>query len=447
MSNTENNESNNSPVLIQLWRKIKSWFSFSQKPVTDPPADPPEAVNIDFEAFEQFMSIKTKDISSIKKNLLQILAKVGKQFQCDGERDGYRGMSPVPANGMIKNYVTNIQHYLNALFEGEDLALDTELKSQEKVFHQAEKEYTRHLDYYNLLTDKYRMNYKYFSLILGILYTLFSLLLIAADIPLSLKVTQEVFLIEENVEKWLMAIGIALSAFYIKVFYDEYLSQSLENVVNKFKPENLPGVKEHEVSKIKTTWLIRFIIKLLICLFCIVTIIILAYTRFNFFTHNPDLVGGLDPSQKEIFTHWSVNTGFILISLLFPLMGGVLASLGIDKIQHFFAIRNAKRKCRKREKRYITEFKKYSEVVKLKDNCDSYLSWCKNDSRFSHEYSEYFIACYHYGYETGQLKRMEEEDIFTASERMRKQMFFLNTQELFNTKSEIKSMPLPPVLN
>jgi hypothetical protein len=445
MNNTSNLSTERPSLFRRIWERIILWFRGTDK-LENTIENEPRIVKIEFEAFEQFMSIKSTDIASIKKNLLQILARAGKQFQCDGERDGYTGLSPLPAKGMIQNYVRNIQHYLNALFEGEDLALTTQLNSQEKVFEQAKKEYDDQLSYYNKINEKSRQNYKYFSLFLGLLYTIFSLLLIAADIPLSMKVTQEVFLIEVPYEKWLMALGIALSAFYIKVFYDEYLSQSLENVVTKFKKQHLPGVDDHEISKVRLAWIVRFIIKLLICLFCITTIVILAYTRFNFFIHDSDLVGGLEASEKMIFEHWSVMLGFILISLLFPLMGGVLASLGFDKIQNFIAIRTAKKKCRNREKRFTEELKKYSEAVKQKDNCDSYLSWCKNESLFSQEYSDYFVSCYQYGYETGQLKRMEEDDLFTASERMRKRMFFVNIQELFSRKQNPLHPQLPPVL-
>jgi len=294
---------------------------------------------------------------------------------------------------------------------------------------------------------------------MGVVYIIVAILLIIADIPLSVKLTKEGFVLKEWWEVIAMSLGIALCTVYVKIYYDEFIAHPIEKSVTQFKPKNLPGVdqNEQELKSIKTTWLVRFSVKTFILLFSLVTIMALGIFRFQFFegqvkrsfnaTNTTNTTGGLtyntpSGSGNNLYTDyfdWKTKTAFILITILFPVIGGVCASLGADKIQNYRELKQTDKNCALKQQVYLNSLKDLNEVEKRLKNCANYLKWCSEEGNFIIEYTSFFISHYVHGYERGIIKANLGKDLFNKAEELRKKLI---AKQAFSVTQSISSNDL-----
>lgn len=403
------------------------------------------------------------DISTTKKQLLESIADSGKELRRLGELDGAIEQKANAIYDIVRTEVSHLRSYLYAVFQGEKNSTETEFETKKKIFDNAESDYKSQIEYTELVKKNYRWNYKNFSFIMGRIYVVVAILLIFADIPLSYILTKEAFALEELWQTILMSIGIALCAIYVKIYYDEYFAFPMEKSVSQFKSVNLNGIDENEVelSQVKKVWNRRYIAKTIILIFSILTIVCLGIVRYNFFiaekivitTETAPTSPGLDFSDRiqpdnsssnsdqlnNAYKHWSTPLAFILITLLFPMIGGVCASLGSDKVQNYKELVQTDEICKNKKEIYLQALRELNEVEKRLKNWESYLKWSDEKGAFVKGYTSYFIACYVHGYERGILQANLNKDLFNKAEEMRRKLM---AKQIFSVTKSISSNDL-----
>jgi hypothetical protein len=402
-----------------------------------------------------------EDISNTKKQFLESITEIGSDFRKLGELDGALEQKTNAIYDIVKTRVSHIRAYIDAVFQGEKDSAETELLTKKEIFKDAENDYKSQIEYTISLKESYRWNYKNFSFVMGVIYIIVAILLVFADIPLSYLLTKEAFALEELWQTVLMSIGIALCTIYVKIYYDEYFAFPMEKSVSQFKAANLKGIGDNieEITQVKKEWTMRFRAKTTILILSMLTIVCLGVVRYNFFiakkivektetsTTQTELIfpnnEQNDSSNSEqlnkAYKHWSTPLAFILITLLFPMIGGVCASLGSDKIQNHKELVQTDKNCELKKDIYLKALKDCNEVEKKLKNWESYLNWSSKEGTFIKEYTSFFIACYVHGYERGIIQANLGKDIFTKAEELRKKLM---ARQIFSVTKSISSNDL-----
>ncbi|MAT55816.1 MAG: hypothetical protein CMN32_15170 [Saprospirales bacterium] len=309
-----------------------------------------------------------------------------------------------------------------------------------------------------------------FSILLMLFYLITATLILLADIPLGLMVTQYIFdvaptdldhditklfvlhsnepscsgylydhvlnVIFGNWQVFLMTIGVALSAVYVKVFYDELMGHPVDKEVRqfrmmaKFEADTDESIIKNELNRMKRWHYVRLAVSVILFSFTVYTIYVLGEVRSateetiksqasisideniksldedssQAISENPrGDVALTDDGHKKLAT--SSNWMFILISLLFPIIAGVCFSLGINvwhnlRLKHF-----AKQRFNKCQKDYSNRSNDFSKAQALFANCQYLVSQCE-DEKFLDDQSILLHHTYLHGYQRG----VEEAD-------------------------------------
>jgi hypothetical protein len=308
-----------------------------------------------------------------------------------------------------------------------------------------------------------------FSILLMLFYLITATLILLADIPLGLMVTQYIFdvpppdryhditqlflpcysnqscsgfwshaskVMSGNWQVFLMTIGVALSAVYVKVFYDELMGHPVDKevrqfrVMAKFEADTDESIIKNELNRMKRWHYARLAVSVILFSFTVYTIYVLGEVRSateetiksqasisideniksldedssQAISENPrGDVALTDDGHKKLAT--SSNWMFILISLLFPIIAGVCFSLGINvwhnlRLKHF-----AKQRFNEYQKDYSNRSNDFSKAQALFANCQYLVSQCE-DEKFLDDQSILLHHTYLHGYQRG----IEEAD-------------------------------------
>ncbi len=472
-SNNNNDSTSNAKTIPQktFWQRVKNVFAPGVLQNTENPnfieveaeTEAPDHEK-QFEGIGRIYKINIiDDISNTKKQFLESITEIGSDFRKLGVLDGALEQKTNSIYDIVRTRVSHIRAYIDAVFQGEKDSTETEFTTKKKIFENSENDYKSQIEYTKSLKGSYRWNYKNFSLAMGVIYIIVAILLVFADIPLSYLLTKEAFALEELWQTVLMSIGIALCTIYVKIYYDEYFAFPMEKSVSQFKSVNLKGIDDDEVEikQVKKVWKRRFTAKTIMLIFSMLTIVCLGIVRYNFFiaekvvvkTETSPTPSGLDFSNRvqpdnsssnseqlnSAYKHWSTPLAFILITLLFPMIGGVCASLGSDKIQNYKELVQTDKNCENKREIYLQALKELNEVEKRLKNWESYLKWSDEKGTFVKEYTSYFIACYVHGYERGILQANLGKDLFNKAEEMRRKLM---ARQIFSVTKSISSNDL-----
>lgn len=376
------------------------------------------------------------DIADNKKYFLGYMSRIGEKFRLAGEVDGIYEQRNYAIYDVIKTRVLQIRAYLESVFQGEFDKADVDVKTKEEIFAKVSEDSDAHMTYAQEIKKKRYKNYKEFSTVLGFIYLIAAVLLIFADVPLAIKLTREGFLLTQSWEVLAMSIGIALCTIYTKIYYDEYIGSSIEQSITRLKGlSHIDYDNEDEVKVVKAAYKKRFWVKTFILFFSFATILILGFFRFQIFIFLLSK-GGVSESVIQVVSSPLTQWAFILITLLFPLIGGVCASLGFERVQNFNENKSIYKEARLKELARVKASKDLEEAKKRRQICSSYLKWCgkyfnepeklahdlADNLNFVEDYTLYFISCYAHGYERGMTKKNQKLDIFFKAEEFRKRM-------------------------
>ncbi len=432
--------------LRAIWLGIKRVFS-SQESIPSP-AVPIEEENkenykVIFDGLGEMPAIPLEeDLISGKKFFLEYMTRIGERFRAAGEEDGEIEQKNYAINDIVRTRVLQIQAFLASTFRGEFNRSDVDVKLKDEVLKNAKNEYDAQTEYAKTLRKRYNENYKEFSAGLGYVYLIAAVILVAADYPLALKLTQDGFQLKEWWATPLMSLGLALSTLYIKIFYDEFVGSSAEQSVTRFS--EISGVEgEDQLRTVKRSWWGKSAVKVLILAVSFSTIIVLGFFRFQ--VYEPGLKDIIkDPNDYANYVNSLTKAAFILITLLFPLIGGVCASLGFDRLQNSREDKTIGEKCKQKELAQLKASKDLEEAKKKRAVSVNFLKWCGESigdetepsgaedtvSDFLNDYTLYFIACYIHGYERGTTRNNLHQDMFSKATEFRKRMVAQKAAEI-----------------
>lgn len=390
--------------------------------------------------------------SAGKVEILNEINAHGVIFADIGIEDGRRGLRPSSVENITANHALRWQSYLKNIFEALKKAEEIHLKGIEKRIEELKSDIESSLRHKNIIDRHYEWSYKSFAKTLGWFYLGVALFLIIADIPLSLQLTAQgfelPFVLKEgfnsfnNLQALALTIGIALFTVYIKIFYDEYFSSSIEKQIMQYRRKEVPWVDEGDENaqknkqRMRSVWYLRLAFKISILIIIIFTIKSLGEIRYNAFMdakHYQEMINNADSNDTETQkdstqtntiqtttgSDTTQNNTFILLTIIFPLIGGVCMSLGLDMIQN-------NRLKKKVDTEYNSLINKNIDLngelevsTKNVEKYDGIIKWCNPDD-FVKEYSLYFRSCYVHGFENGVLEA-GVKDLFSHAGTIRNQ--------------------------
>ncbi|MEL6672266.1 MAG: hypothetical protein AAFR61_08730 [Bacteroidota bacterium] len=425
---------------LTLWDRMRNLFR-SQKTEAEsvPPPEPTEqgptiaveTVKLTLsEAFETEKRIEEHgefDLMAIEF----VINKFGEYFEKKGKHEGAIGLPRKTIINVAETHVRLIQDYVKTQYKGKLERLKVKAETAKEIMKVARSKF----DHQNDFLEQGFYNPRKYSILLALLYLFFAFCLIVADIPLALKLTQEGFnlnlatnaagdisqliynpllVFAENWEVFILAMGIAFCTIYIKILYDEYLGTPLSRTLIDFR--KIEGMKQEEVEayrdKLERASLLRTRVKLMVLGTLLLTILCLGIFRYF---NDPDIVNGGD--IKSIIT----GITFILITLIFPIIGGICFSLGLENLQNYTRKLSYQYTAKRVEKRYQTAQETCVNINEQINQVQEYLTWVAGKEFFEH-YTNFFLASYDQGYAHGAVLSDQfnnGHDPYARAEKMR----------------------------
>ena len=304
-------------------------------------------------------------------------------FSTEGFKDGSLGKSQTGIKSLAEGNAQSLKNALIELVEVNIHRSEAQVEVSQQSVEKAEADFQGQKEYHERVDKEYKKDTSKFSFLLGSVYLLIAFVLILSDIPLALKLTQQGFdldmdinhpvqalferpweVFQGNWEVFLLAIGIALCSVFVKIYYDEFVSRPIDKIVEEMN--RLRGLESKGDSdralKVKSR---RYWIKTALLAFSMLNIATLGVFRFqtelqikkeervlqelpnetdfSFLDEGGETSEELtlpEPSWEHQLTSLFA---FIGITLLFPLIGGICASLGLNAIFNARALRLARR--------------------------------------------------------------------------------------------------------
>lgn len=368
-----------------------------------------------------------------KHKILNEMADDGKDIQVIGIMDGYRGQNPAAMKRIVDHVASLWQAYIEPTFREQLAIAQNKLTDLENFLNYLKEKKSALVDNQRVVNADNYVNSKHYNLILGLGYLIISTLLILADFPLSIKVVKEGFQITNDFESRILALGIVLVTIYFKVFYDEYIGNSIPKSLLKKrigfilgnKPEvDLSGSLEDRNAKQSRA--IKLGVKLIILTLLVVTLWSMGQFRSEYMAISPATSG----TFSHLMTSGNTTNLFILLSITFPIIGGICASLGINSLQNVLDKYSLALRLWVLQLRIQRHEKRKSAVQGLILSCEENLHWVRKDGDFIKESSAYFFSSYLHGFEWG-LNEKLPNDFYDAAMVMRVQHSKIQSTRIF----------------
>ena len=454
-------------TLRQKYEALKKavWSPVETKPAE--PIDEAEAtrrkLNHAVESLPDYFANLAKGLS--ENAHLKRFIDAGASFRKSGQYAGLWGVRE-PQIGDIAAMQVNLT---KSRIEEDCLSAQRKLTSESEILKtiktNAERDYQTKHAYYEKLNRAYQYNHRNFSLLLCAIYGFFAVVLVLADIPLALELTRKGFdlktdpnntiqslfsfgtpdgfvihfvkVLTSNWEVVLFATGVAFCTIYIKIFYDDFIGSPLENLIKK-APEAPPADyeeyhlayndqtanngaeapqtealknKEHINQQFNRLWWLRFSVRLLVLVMVFLTILVLGYFRYSVVT-SKDSVEGV-PSYVTFFT-------YSLMTLIFPLISGICASLSLSSFHNWSERRKAGKQNSASREAVIKATDEYRKKEEERAKTEGFIKWLATQETID-QLKNYLIRCYESGYKFGYLytEWTFGGDLFTRAEALR----------------------------
>ncbi len=376
-----------------------------------------------------------------KKNLYKkqaIIAQItqdASEFREIGETDGWRGLTPqamekITANiaSLWKSFIESSFHHRKILAEGNQADYKTQYDNLVRI-QDSLKNHKADID------EHYKNNSKQYSLFFGLLYIGAAIFLLIADFPLAVQSAQKGFNLNNDEAFWI-ATGLVMMTAYIKIIYDEYLGNSVKKTLESRREEiNLGDEKPATTEEIKAAKRIRawqLISKLLILTLLVGTIITLGVFRFGFLQIDAGPTGNISKYANAIDS-LSGKYAFILTSIIFPIIGGVCASVGFRNMRNVLDRFLIQVRIRLNQRKKKNAHKKKLIADGMVKECEENIKWVTDDLGFLKECANYFFSCYLHGYNRGINLRMPE-DFYDVAEHARSRNLMQNSSEFLGNR-------------
>lgn len=394
----------------------------------------------------------------------ELLMKVGNAYWNRGKEDGKLGQNKVNLSKIAVVDAEFIKDDIRSSYKAKVDQLQSRIKIKQQIYNHAEKDYNDSNLFYERAFKEFGRNSRYFSRSLAILYLLVALLLIFADIPLALELTQQGFdldlgqnfqikqlfespvhVFQENWEVFILAFGVALCSIFIKIFYDEFIERPLEKILIQFRDLS-ETTSEEEKDLIQRKQKKRNLVKKGILSLTFITIICLGVFRYQTIEHENRqeelamkdqlLYNSYNRSQessanadsgkigKDKFERIITGLSFILITLLFPTIGGVCFSIGSNYWGNRNDLNKSKELAETSKNAFLIASKELEELTIEYSNWEGALEWC-NSPDFVNHIEQLFLNYYDHGYQRGMIEpdpKIAEKDLYTQAVEFRNSM-------------------------
>ena len=417
-------------------QRIKSYFKrLVQRTETEPETDDEELYNRNYDRIGEWRFTEVKLQS--KQGIMNEITEDGKALRKTGFEDGVLGLHISSMQKITERIATLWQSFIESQFK-QKLAEAEVRCADAQLNYDVQLQTCQSLIKYKRVSDThYNLHSKEYSIWLGIFYLLVAIVLVMADFPLSMQMVTEGFIIDDGGESYLLATGIALMTVYIKIMYDQYFGNSLQNNMLNRRSENILGegnvATERELKHSRRIKAVQLAVKLLILFALLSTIIVLGRFRFEFLKIKPTTE--ISEEVRTIISgsgkaEWS----FILITLILPLIGGVCASIGLSKIRNVKQRRRIERRLKKSLLKKEIALKVLVETKGQMTECSSHLSWASKEGDFITHHANYFFECYLHGYDRG-LQESISENLYEAAVDILKKTVGRRSYDLQTLKS------------
>ena len=263
----------------------------------------------------------------------------------------------------------------------------------------------------------------------------------------------------KNWEVFILAIGITLCTVYIKIFYDDFMGYPVDKAARQFEILNRFGkFSEAEKKAVNRKFTGRIIGKIIILILTLGTIVTLGFFRAETLANQdnanaaasevviqPEMAGliGNSPQAEEVRGVYAMppltKTTFILITILFPVIGGVCLSLGLGVFHNRAEVGDSEKYFEARNQEYLKALGEFTEVAKNKEINENYLQRVsKND--FVNEFTNFFYHCYQHGYERGVVEPDKTLDIYERVQKLRDRLVSTRSFDAVQKSILIKNM-------
>lgn len=391
---------------------FKENFNKSSKPSSEP-FDPYKNIPDPAIVFKDTLGMRDIDRDSkIPENLKKILVEIenmGDRLRKFGESDGPYQMRYKTVQDIAKSTSERTSRYIETIFKGIGEGLKTKKEIKKKEEARVEEDVNGAKAYLDeLIAAKYWLP-KNFLLWEIIIFFAFGITLLGGDFVLSLTGTKEAFLLQQW-EAILMSIGITACSIYIKIYYDDYILPDIERTITRFKHENLKGIPDNSSeSKLRRTWNLRALLKALLLIIALSGIYFLGELRYQVLSAINPTIASFDYSRIT----------FVILSVLFPLIGGVCIAMAIKKMRGYTLLWTTKRKVEKNRKRLYEIQEQLSKWEQDLENCSSYIEWSQKDE-FIQGLTKFLFSCYLHGYEYAFRKHNMKLNIIEKAKEIRR---------------------------
>jgi hypothetical protein len=369
-------------------------------------SEAPESKEIP-ESVKQLYDNIAKETDHYRKSLL--LPEVEQDFLLSvrfmvdaGIRDGIDGIKNAQDREMkiiAQSRASRLFKLAKAVLGGMQIKAQTEEQAKGELSARCKEQDMRQHHELEVLQYYRRQHARSFSRGWGLLCILAGFLLFVTDIPLSQKLFENGFNLY-HYESYIIAGGFSLSTIFIKVYYDNYIGVKYGNelmvdsrfsemfkVVTKEKAslsqEEYSAINKKEQSRSKKWY--NAILSLTVA-----TILVLGIFRV-------EVVKNMNFNKVNYIINLLT---FTFLSLIFPIISGICLSIGFNCQQNRRHYKEAIRKCKDSEVKYIEALKEYTSAQKENGDIESEIAkWSEKD--FAESHTQILLSYYVRGYKAG----------------------------------------------
>lgn len=364
----------------------------------------------------------------------------GKSFWEQGQRDGRKGIDPRSFFDYGKVHARGLVEQILRFLNGNKAAIEVQKSFADSKAKFERQKYERIQDTIHM-RDRFPNKHSRFR---GWFYIVIAIVLIVADIPLSILIVKKGFemgketelfnLIHPDIMSLLLALGIAFVATMVKIVYDDFFGGRLSHFATIIEDhQDIDHNNKKDRLRLWASYFGKKIFLLFALGLSVITIFKLGEFRFE--TMKVEKVASMnaekEASIKKIRRDYdaitisnkqeiiikkieainnryqekenSIDLGkwsFILLTLSFPVIGGICLSMGLHNLENRREFKDKK----KDEKKAISDWELANQTVcTLQGKLASLNSSLKYVEKpdFEERLFSYFLAVYEHGYTDG----------------------------------------------
>lgn len=250
------------------------------------------------------------------------LNRISENYEKKGFEDGKRNVRDNQIQLSAESLATEIHQHILAYLLKKKTQLETQREQISQKRNNTIEKYKNCERTYQKLQEKEssEQGSKKFNAVSEVMYLFFGVMLLVADIPLSMNIVDSFRIVQtEDLQFWdkfwtpdiiLFALGISFCAIYVKTLFDEYILSPDGHWFDQITDDTSFRHK----SRLYAERILKLLVKLSVLTIIVVMLFHVGNVRAELVENN---------KNKE-----SVRIGFFLISIIIPIVSGVCLSLG-----------------------------------------------------------------------------------------------------------------------